>query len=96
MTNKRLAKLIAEKTGYSVSVVRHILDVQRDIIRTCLISQESVLFPEVMRVYSETRSIRVPGRDKEEKVVLRIRPTPLFRKELNQWTNLPLLPETRK
>lgn len=83
---------IAKETGYPMSVVRHILDKQSQVIRDALIGQDEIHFPELLKLRAERRLVKYPdgGVMKEvERVVLYVRPMETLRKELNKWTSSP-------
>lgn len=91
MTTKGLASLIAKKTGYPVSVIRHILDAQTDIMRAQLIQQGEVVFSGLFRLTSVLRTVEVIDkkkvRVKVRRILLQVKPVKSFRQELSRWTN---------
>ena len=90
MTYTRMVRRLAKTTGYPENVVRHILDAQREIIRTCMVNQEEVHFPGCFKLRSERQKFNWKGigSGEGERIVLRVRPMLTLRKELNQWTSL--------
>tara|TARA_Y100000034_G_C6795945_1_gene356746 strand:+ start:570 stop:854 length:285 start_codon:yes stop_codon:yes gene_type:complete len=92
MTDKEMEQEIVKKTGYSSSVVRHVLDVQASLIRECLFREESVVFKKLFRITSGLRgmSLRDPktgNRSNKKVMMLSVRPIRSFRKELTKWTS---------
>ena len=69
MTYSRMVELIAKRTGVPERVVRMVLGTQNDIMRACLIRQESVHFPRLLKIHSEPRSYKVPENNLDGLVV---------------------------
>lgn len=83
-----MVELIVRRTGIPAQAVRHILDTQSDIMRTCLIQQETVHFPKLLKIHSESRVFRLPDKeDTEDVVVLKVRPMQTLKTEMNRWKN---------
>ena len=95
MTYSRMVELIAKRTGMPEAVIRIVLGVQNDIMRACLIRQETVHFPRLLKIHSEPRTYKVPERKlngpdtfvEVERVSLRIHPMKDLKQEMNRWTS---------
>jgi hypothetical protein len=81
-----MVELLAKETGYSSNIVRNILDKQGDLIAKCMVNQEDVHFPRVLKIRAETQTFQW-GDTEGERIVLRIRPMKPLRQELNKWTS---------
>ena len=89
MTYTRMVELLAKRTGYPKSVVRHILDAQSEVIKDCMVNQEEVHFPNVLKIRSERQKFAWRGTVGEGdgvRIVLRVKPMRKLRAELNRWT----------
>lgn len=87
-----MVRAIAAHTGYSENIIRHILDVQCELLRASLLRQEEVVISTLLRLTPALRTmeIRQEGkgdRVKVRKILLQVRPVKSFRKELNKWTS---------
>lgn len=85
---------IVKRTGIPKNAVRLVLDVQNDVIREALTRQEEIIFKSLLRIRSamNPKSIRDPITGATSKVMmlmLSVKPTRAFRKELNKWTSTP-------
>jgi len=95
VTYSRMVELIVKRTGVPERVVRTVLGTQNDIMRACLIRQESVHFPRLLKIHSEPRSFKVPENNIDgparfsevERVTLRARSMYELKLEMNRWTS---------
>jgi nucleoid DNA-binding protein len=85
-----MVELLVSKTGLPKKIVQHVLDEQVEIIKACLINQEEIHFPRVLKLRSEKQKFSwrgTVGSGDGERIVLRARPVRAFRQELNKWTS---------
>ena len=82
-------KRVVKKSGYPERVVRHLFLAQTDAIRSALAQGEAVYFRTLFKLVADEREISVQspknGRHKVRKVILKVKPTRMFRHELNKW-----------
>ena len=87
VTYTRMVELLASKTGYPKKIVQHILDAQGDLIKNCMVNQEEVHFPMVLKIWSERRRFSwkgTVGEGEGERIVLHVKPMKTLRKDLNR------------
>jgi len=92
MTNKEMEREIRIRTGLPLDAIQLVLEAQKGAIREALYRQEDIKFLSLFRIRASLRekALRDPRRGTSYKVkmlVLSIKPSRRFRKELNQWTS---------